>query len=475
MRNFVVKIHTTRRVPNVLKPWAMLSPEKISGTGVVFDGKLILTNAHVIQYASEIYVQPNQSAEKLPAHVVAIAPSIDLALLQLENVSFFKHLAPLPFAETLPRVKDTVNVYGYSTGGTELSVTAGIVSRIEFARYYYRTSGLRIQVDAALNPGNSGGPAMADGKLVGLVFSNIPSAQNIGYLIPVEEIRLFLADVADGTYDGKPEILDYLQTVENSALHKKLHLPKGVAGLMVTEPYQDDKGYPLKEWDVIAQIGNHPIDSEGKVDIRYDLRVFALYLVQKLAKGGTVDLTVYRNGESRRIAMPVRLHRKLVVPFLMNRNPRYFIYGPLVFSQATQDYIRKLGRRWKLFLTKQSNPMMLRRFDKPAYDGEELVVVCSPMFSHRIAKGYDDPYTSVLAEVNGIRVKNLRHLVKILRDTTETQITFKFAMNVARGQETLVFNRGEILAATEEILNDNGIRYPYSKEFRALWKNSGSR
>ena len=146
----------------------------------------------------------------------------------------------MPFAEKLPAVRDTVNVYGYPTGGTELSVTEGIVSRIEFTHYHYFTMGLRIQVDAALNPGNSGGPAVSDGKLVGLVFSHIPSAQNIGYLIPVEEIRMFLEDIGDGKYDGKPRILDDFQTVENDALRKRLGLPKGITGMMVAEPYRND-------------------------------------------------------------------------------------------------------------------------------------------------------------------------------------------------------------------------------------------
>ena len=121
------------------------------------------------------------------------------------------------------------------------------MSRIEFSPYYHFVMGLRVQIDAALNPGNSGGPAFSKGRLVGLVFSHIPTAQNIGYLIPVEEIRMFLDDLADGTYNGKPQILDLLQTVENDALRAKLGLPKGTGGLMVTEPYRNDGGYPLKE------------------------------------------------------------------------------------------------------------------------------------------------------------------------------------------------------------------------------------
>src|SRR5688500_9081830 len=227
IRDLVVKIHAVHHTPDVLRPWSRNSPQQVKGSGVVIDGNRILTNAHVVRYASQIYVQPNQTAQHLPARVDAITPSMDLAILKLDDESFFDKRGSLPFAGELPRVKDSVNVYGYPTGGTELSVTQGIVSRIEYTDYYYQSSGLRIQVDAALNFGNSGGPAVSDGKLVGLVFSLIQNAQNIGYLIPVEEIQLFLNDVADGVYDGKPQIHDLIHTVEHAAMRQNIILPTG--------------------------------------------------------------------------------------------------------------------------------------------------------------------------------------------------------------------------------------------------------
>src|ERR1041384_1489130 len=224
MRDLVVKIHALHHTPDLLRPWSKNSPQQVKGSGVVIDGNRILTNSHVVRYASQIYVQPNQSADLISARVEAITPSMDLAVLKLDDESFFNNRGTMPFADELPRVKDSVNVYGYPTGGTELSVTQGIVSRIEYTEYYYQASGLRIQVDAALNFGNSGGPAVPQGKPVGLVFSLIQNAQNIGYLIPVEEIRLFLADIADGIYDGKPQMYDLVQTVENDALRQRLGL-----------------------------------------------------------------------------------------------------------------------------------------------------------------------------------------------------------------------------------------------------------
>ena len=189
-------------------------------------------------------------------------------------------------------------VYGYPQGGSTLSITKGIVSRIEFAGYNEGTSGVRIQVDAAINPGNSGGPALVDDKMVGLIFSKLTQADNIGYIIPSEEIDLFLKDVADGTYDGKPAMHDPLQTLENDALRGFLKLDKKAQGMVVHVPDRGDPDYPLKEWDLITKIGDHEIDNVGMVKIKDNLRLRFQYLIQKLAKDGKVPLTVVREGKT---------------------------------------------------------------------------------------------------------------------------------------------------------------------------------
>jgi S1-C subfamily serine protease len=470
IRDLVVKIHATHNTPNVLRPWSKNSPQQVKGSGIVIDGKRILTNAHVVRYAGQIYVQPNQSADRFPARVEAITPSMDLAVLKLEDESFFENRGTLAFADELPRVKDSISVYGYPTGGTELSVTQGIISRIEFTEYYFQASGLRIQVDAALNFGNSGGPAVANGKLIGLVFSLIQNAQNIGYVIPVEEIRLFLADIADGAYDGKPQMNDLVQTVENDALRQKLRLPKAINGIMVAEPYRNTPDYPLQEWDVITQIGDRTIDADGKVAVRYDLRVSASYLVQKFARNGVLPLTVFRSGQTLQVNLPVQSSRELLIPYLLNASPRYLIVGPLVFMQATQEYLERLGTQRPASFGPHASPLITRRYDKPVFPGEELIVVSSPMFPHRITNGYDDANRAVLGEVNGSRVRNLRHLMEILRDDQESQITFKFASSGLLTHETMVFRREELVRATANILEENGIRYPYSADLRGVWE-----
>src|SRR5271154_100638 len=229
IENSVVKVFATMRYPDPFKPWTKQAPSEVTASGVVIEGKRILTNAHVVLYASQVQIQANAVGDKVPATVVAVAPGIDLAVLQLDDPTFFDTHPPIARASALPQIKDAVLAYGFPTGGTSLSITKGIVSRIEFVAYNYPTSGLRIQIDAAINAGNSGGPAIAGDKMIGLAFSRLGDAQNIGYIIPDEEIELFLKDIADGHYDGKPGLFDDLQTLENPALRSFLKLDRSVS------------------------------------------------------------------------------------------------------------------------------------------------------------------------------------------------------------------------------------------------------
>ncbi len=468
VENAVVKVFSTMRYPDPYKPWAKQAPSEATGTGVIIEGHRILTNAHVVLYASQVQVQANQAGDKISATVESIAQGIDLAVLKLDDDSFFDTRPPLPRANTLPEIKDAVLAYGYPTGGTSLSITKGIVSRIEFTSYNLSVSGLRIQIDAAINPGNSGGPAIAGDKMIGLAFSHLGGAQNIGYIIPNEEIELFLKDIADGNYDGKPAMFDELQTLENPALRSFLKLDKTTEGIVVHEPYGSDPAYPLKEWDVITKIGDTPVDDQGMVKLGSNLRVRFQYLIQQRAKDGRVALTVVRAGKDLAVQLPVPADRPMLIPDLHGSYPSYFVFGPLVFSTATTQFVAGIAGSANVMslLSAIGSPLVLRRGDQPAFAGESLAVVSSPFFPHKLSKGYSNPIAHVVDTVNGVHVKNLSHLVEVLRDSIDDFVTLEFA---GRGMEALVLSRKECLAATDDILTDNGVRAQGSADTLAIW------
>jgi hypothetical protein len=342
---------------------------------------------------------------------------------------------------------------------------------VEFDVYNFPVSGLRIQIDAAINPGNSGGPAVVGDKMIGLAFSHLVNADNIGYIIPNEEIDLFLRDIADGHYDGKPAMYDELQTLENPALRAFLKLPASVEGIVVHKPYQNDPAYPLKEWDVITKIGDTPVDDQGMIKLGGDRRVRFQYQIQHIATNGTVPLTIVRAGKELQVNLPVSADYPRLVPALNGAYPSYFVYGPLVFSAATSDFVAGLlqsryGAAIMARLSASGSPLVARVSQQPAFPGEGLVVISSPFFPHKLDEGYGDPRLQVVKAVNGIPVKNLNHLVEILRDATGEFITIECDI---RNGETMIFPRAQMVAATEEILTDNGVRSQGSPDTLAVW------
>ncbi len=335
-------------------PYRKGSPSDVTGSGAVIAGKRILTNAHLVNHASQLLVQPDKSSEKLSAKVEAIAPGIDLAVLTLDDAAFFESHPPLPFSPKPPVLQQTVYAYGYPEGGPELSITRGIVSRIEFTEYYLETEGLRIQVDAAINPGKSGGSTVADGQLIGVAFSRLQRSDNIGYIIPMEEIELFLKDVKDGHYDGKPVIDVAFQHLENDAIRSQFKLDKKTTGVLVRKVHYRGSDYALRPGDIVNQIGDHAVDNSGMVHVDSDRMIKFQYLVQRLVRDGRLPATVLRENRNVKLDIPVGPHPARLVLSLSEQPPSYFIFGPLVLTEATDDYISvHVGMGWSIEIFKR--------------------------------------------------------------------------------------------------------------------------
>jgi S1-C subfamily serine protease len=471
----VVKVLVSARYPDITRPWTKGNTLQTYGTGVVIDGKRILTNAHVVRFATEIYIESRTGEEKIEASLVALGPDVDLALIAVKDDGFFAKHPALPSADKLPWPQESVAVFGFPVGGTELAVTKGEIARIAFSDYGTRGMGRVYQITAAINPGNSGGPAVANGKMIGLVFSRPPNLQQIGLVIPNEEIEQFLSDCKGGRYQGKA--MDATGTwyyhLENDALRRMLHVGPAVKGVVARPPRHRDADYPLHELDVITKIGGHEVDNTGTVQWTDGQRVPIMYAMSKQAQLGPIPLTVLRQGKVVETALPVSHRDHRVLRAREEETPSYFIHGPLVFATARTDDIPALALHNKS-MAQDNSPLITRALDCVAFAGEELVVVCSPMFSHKIAKGYQNPIGKVVKSVNGVRIKNLRHLVETLRDATDEFLRIEFADDWS---DRLVFDRQGMERATEEILEDNGILPTRrgSPELLKVWQTGGTK
>jgi S1-C subfamily serine protease len=470
----VVKVIASVRYPNPLRPWLPSRPMEVSGSGVVIGGNRVLTSAHLVLYATEVHLQSRPGADKVEAKVESAGPDVDLAVLTVADKKFFARHPALPRTRKLPSVRDTAEVYGFPVGGDELSVTRGAVSRVGYDSYSSRTFGLVVQVSAAINPGNSGGPAVVGGKMVGLVTGRLEGAENIGCVLPNEEIDLFLKGIKVGRYEGKLTDATWTryQALENDSLRALLKLDRRTKGILLFPRGGPGPGNPFREFDVLTRVGGYDVDNKGMVRLPGGLRVPFVGLIPRLARDNKVPVTVLRDGKRLRLELPVSARDPRVVREFRGEQPSYFIHGPLVFSPAMEEAIPAYLRLNPSLYA--GSPLLTRRSDRARFEGEELVVVTAPMFEHKVGKGYDDPVGQVLAEVNGTKVRSLRHLVELLRDCTDEFLKLRFAEEHA---DLLVFRRADMERATHEVMEDNGIPPTRrgSKDMLAVWNRKPAR
>jgi S1-C subfamily serine protease len=216
----LVRITATAVEPDYKAPWNAGAIQRGVGAGFVIEDKRILTNAHVVSNSRYLTVERDGDPNKYPAKVLFIANDCDLALITVDAPNFFKNMVPLKFGG-IPALESTVSAYGYPIGGERMSVTTGIVSRIDFQLYTHSSidQHLAVQISAQINPVNSGGPVMQNGKVIGVAFQGYSGdvAQGVAYMIPTPVINRFLKDVSNGRYDKYVDLAISYSKLQNPA------------------------------------------------------------------------------------------------------------------------------------------------------------------------------------------------------------------------------------------------------------------
>ena len=340
----IVKIFTVSKTPNYVTPWNSTT-RRSHASGAVIAGNRILTNAHVVANETFIEVKRYGKTKRYEAEVEFVSHQADLALLKVKDSSFFEGVTPLDF-DGLPSIQQEVTVYGFPTGGTSLSVSTGVVSRVEHTRYVHsKEIFMAIQVDAAINPGSSGGPAISDGKIVGVVMQQIPKAQSIGYLVPVEVIKHFLKDVKDGQYDGFPHLGITTEMLRSSALRSVYKMDKDTTGVLVIDLSERSPAFKkLKKGDVLVSIDGNKVQNDGTVEFRHHQYTSYKYYIDKKQLGETITLGILRDGKKSQVKIKlnhVADDHLLVDTVAYDVMPRYFIYGGYVFAPLTRNRLMR--------------------------------------------------------------------------------------------------------------------------------------
>ncbi len=409
----IVKVFTTSTIYDYDSPWQTSGIEKCSGSGCIISGKRILTNAHVVSNATFIEVQRHGDPTIFTARVIAISHDADLALLQVEDDVFFNDTVPLKLG-ILPDLRDEVFVYGFPEGGEGLSVTKGIISRIEVTQYVHSLlSLLGLQIDAAINSGNSGGPVIMDGKIVGVAMQTRKKAENIGYIIPVPIIEHFLTDIKDGCYDGFPDDGVVFQELRNSAFKNFLNLPDSAAGVYINYiiPGASSDGL-LFPGDVILSVDGHSVASDGTVLVRPGLRVQCDYFTVKHQMGESVIVTVWRQGRRQKISISLTTRQgenQLVKLPQYDCPPEYYILSGIVLSPLSYNYLLT----WSDDI-KEAPKDLLKYFYEFREKAGEQVVIISGLLSSEMTAGYESAVDERILSINGQSFTDFKSLTEMI-------------------------------------------------------------
>ena len=459
IENSVIKIYTTQAAPDYFTPWRLLSPRQSSGSGSVIQGNKILTNTHVVANASYVQAQKHNDPRRYLAQVTFISHEADLALLTVEEPGFFDNLTPLAFG-TLPAALQEVSVYGYPIGGKSLSITKGILSRVEQQVYAHAGAYLLAgQIDAAINPGNSGGPVIVDGKIVGVVMqaSSGGRAENLGYFVPPSMITHVLTDAEDSIYDGFPDLGFRTQNLDSPSAKTSYGLNIDQSGVLVIQVFDGSPASGiLKKGDVILKIDEFDIAEDGSIKIANDQMTNFKHAIDLHDIGDQVKIEYSRLGIRNTVtldAKPASRNYSLVPGEKFDEVPKYIIFGGVVFVPLNMNLIKRWGNDWS-----RSAPVSLlqARSDWSSTERSELVVALQVLAAD-VNLGYHDWRNWVVEKINGEDIRNFQHFADKLKGNKNEHVVFE-----NKNGYQMIINRAEAISTEDAILNQYRIPKPFS-------------
>jgi S1-C subfamily serine protease len=457
LRRSVFKISVVSQEPDFQKPWKLNSTQEASGTGFYIGKNRILTNAHVVANARYLTVQRDGDPIRQPAVVTFIAHDCDLAIVTAKDPAYFREMVPMRLGG-MPKLRSPVSTIGFPTGGDQLSVTKGIVSRVGYRAYVHpgSFSHLLIQVDSAINSGNSGGPVTQDEQVVGVAFQSFVSAASIGYIIPTPVISRFLKDIEDGIYDGHAE--DGLEirrwAASNSAVMSYYGMKKVKMGVIVTNvfPWSRLSGKILVN-DLLIKVNGKDIGVDGKIDFKGE-RVDFNTIFDLSQIGESIGFTVKRG--TAEIVIKTKVEKNGPHYYqgnLFARHPKYFIFGGLVFSLLSKDFMKTWGDKWPKLV-----PSLLKfihfnsQYESEFLDRSEFIVFANRL-SHPINSYINKQKNAVVRSVNGTPVHSMNEFIHLLELPDREFISIEFFGD----EEPAVLRMTDVRLANSKILQLYGI------------------
>lgn len=410
---------------NLLRPWEKAEAEQSCVFGVYLGNNMVLTVGHAVKAATYVEIALPDDSRVVPGKVVRYDEDLNLALLtvaQAEDASLFESRIPLQPASPL-KLGDKADVWSMVRG----LVPVQVPSVVESAGSRNRMPRLVMKVAQPLPASSwSGLPIIQNGRLVALGESYQPPTSQLS-AINAEMINRFLASSAEGLVSSAPVMGVHVQLLDSPVFRRYLKLEDKQGGLYISkvEPGGAAEGAGLRKGDVLLAIEDLPLDNLGRCQHPLYGVTDAMYIAASYKPlGENLNLTISRNGETQQVAVP--LNRDLVEKGLFREDkpgvqPRYAVWGGLVFQPLTKTYLSVLhGKASSLpleFLELKDRTKDLR--DK----GYEELVGLTLVIPTDATQDYESLGFCWVESVNGQPARHFAEFVSLLEAPTSNGIT----------------------------------------------------
>jgi S1-C subfamily serine protease len=265
------------------------------GTGfIVRSDGVILTASHVVQDRSITYKVVTKDERTIPVKKIDHDPSIDFAILKVDA----ENLPTVKFADSdSVKVGQKVVAIGNALGRFYNTVTVGVISGVGRGVNASSAAGISqgtlenvIQTDAALNPGNSGGPLLdLSANIIGINFATTVGAENIGFVIPSNVVKPVLEQyIAQGRIIRPFLGISYVVVDKTTSAFQEI--PQGVFIRRVLPATPAAKA-GLKAGDIITKFGGFKLDENNTL----------AGVLGKFKVGQEVELEIWRDGKTLKL------------------------------------------------------------------------------------------------------------------------------------------------------------------------------
>jgi len=408
---FLLRIAVTGQRYAFHRPWEQRQPATRRTIGVLLPDGKVLATARPLADARHIELEKIGDEAKCRAAVTAIDYEADLALLTCGDADF---LAGMKAVDVAARATpgDRLQLLQAEPRG-RVPRTPVVLNAVELKPYPHGNHFLVYRLNGVLQRplGHATLPVRRGRRLVGLLKTHDRSTQSID-LIPAPLIQHFLADAANGRYDGFPlSGVNYTAT-EDPQLRRFLGLKDVDGGVLLEKVFTGSAAARagLKSGDVLLAIDGQAVTSRGEYSDPLYGRLPIGHLIRcGYQVGDTVRFDILRDGK-RRFARLTLARRTtddyLVPPYVHDRPPRYYILGGLVFQELTVPYLQDYGKDWTLKAPVHLLYFHRHQFDLPHQPGDKVVLLSS-ILPTAYTDGYEMLRDIVVTRINGRKIRRL--------------------------------------------------------------------